>query len=119
MSLFAGVTYDSIAFAGAQAGVPAPTLAALGSALDADPVTALPLTLFVPGHILGVILLAVALWRVMPHWAAVALAVSQPLHLVFAVFWPNHLLDAVAWSLTAVGFAVAACAPGVGRIESA
>jgi hypothetical protein len=107
MSLFATVAFDSIAFAGARAGVPASTLAALGAALDAEPITSVPTTVFVAGHILGVILLAVALWQVMPRWAAVALAVSQPLHLVFAVIVPNHVLDALAWALTAVGFAVA------------
>jgi hypothetical protein len=41
---------------------------------------------------------------------AAALAVSQPLHLLFAVVVPNHLLDAVAWGLTAVGFTAAAMA---------
>lgn len=110
MSLFASIAYDWIALAGARAGVPIPTLAALGTALDADPVTAIPLAVFVPGHILGAILLAVALWRVVPRWAAIALALSQPLHLVFAVFVPNHVLDALAWTLTAVGFAAAAAA---------
>jgi hypothetical protein len=65
---------------------------------------------FVVGHILGTILIGAALWRarMVPIWAAVALIVSQPLHLVFAVFVPNHLLDGLAWGLTALGFAVAA-----------
>jgi hypothetical protein len=34
--------------------------------------------------------------------------VSQPLHLLFAVFVTNHWADAAAWSLTGVGFAAAA-----------
>ncbi|NUT36663.1 MAG: hypothetical protein HOV79_26715 [Hamadaea sp.] len=66
--------------------------------------------LFVAGHILGLILLGVALWRAgaIPAWAAIALIVSQPLHAVFAVVVPNHALDAAAWGLTALGLLVAA-----------
>lgn len=110
MSLFASIGYDTVTFAGARAGVPVPVVTALGAALDADPVTSVATTVFVAGHILGVILLAGALWNVIPRWAAVALAVSQPLHLVFAVVIPNHPLDGLAWSLTAVGFGAAALA---------
>ncbi len=43
-----------------------------------------------------------------PKWAATALILSQPLHLVFAVIVPNHALDAIAWTLTGIGFAAAA-----------
>ena len=65
---------------------------------------------FVVGHIIGVILLGVALLRgrVIPAWAAWALIVSQPLHVVFAVVIPSNGLDAAAWALTTVGFAAAA-----------
>jgi hypothetical protein len=62
---------------------------------------------FVVGHVLGTVLLGLALWRVVPRWAAVAIVVSQPLHFVAAVVLGNHVLDAVAWVLTAAGFAVA------------
>ncbi len=110
MSLFASVTYDSVALAGARAGIPVPTVAALGVALDGDPVASVASTVFVVGHILGVVLLAVALRNVIPRWAAVALAVSQPLHLFFAVVVVNHPLDGLAWTLTAVGFGAAALA---------
>lgn len=111
MSVFtANGGLDAIALAGARAGVPAPVVAALSAALDADPVTAVATTVFVAGHILGAVLLGVALWNAVPRWAALALAVSQPLHLVFAVVVPNHALDGLAWSLTAVGFGAAALA---------
>jgi hypothetical protein len=68
--------------------------------------------LFVIGHILGLILLGVALWRgrAVPAWAALAIALSQVLHFVFAVIEPVHVLDGLAWGLTAVGFAAAALA---------
>jgi hypothetical protein len=44
----------------------------------------------------------------MPAWAALAIAVSQVLHVIFAIVVPVHALDGLAWCLAAVGFAVAA-----------
>lgn len=99
---------DQLALAGAVAGVPASTVVTLGDAINAHPTAAVAGLVFVAGHILGAVLLGIALWRAVPRWAAVALIVSQPLHLIFAVFVPNHLLDALGWSLTGVGFAAAA-----------
>jgi hypothetical protein len=66
--------------------------------------------IFVAGHIVGLVVIGVALWRAraVPAWAAIVLIVSQPLHLVFAVIVPNHPLDAAAWGLTALGLFVAA-----------
>lgn len=110
-SLFASVAIgDYLAQAAPTAGTPTSATAALLDAVNALPATATASIVFVIGHILGGILLGIALWRVIPAWAAVALAFSQPLHFVFAVFVPNHLLDGVAWALTAVGFAAAAIA---------
>lgn len=65
--------------------------------------------MFVAGHIVGLILLGAALWksRGVPAWAALAVIVSQPLHVFFAVIAPNHLLDALAWGLAAFGLGVA------------
>jgi hypothetical protein len=67
-------------------------------------------TIFVVGHLLGLIIIGAALWRsgAVPAWAGVAIIVSQPLHLIFAVFVPNNLFDALAWGLAALGMAVAA-----------
>jgi hypothetical protein len=61
---------------------------------------------FVAGHVLGTILLGIAMWRsgVGGRWAAVAVAVSQPLHLI-SVIISSHPLDLVGWGLQAVGFA--------------
>jgi hypothetical protein len=66
--------------------------------------------LFVPGHILGMIFIGAALWRAhaVPVWAAIALIVSQPLHLIFFVVLGSQPLDACAWGLTAIGLGVAA-----------
>lgn len=81
----------------------------LDSANSLGPVIAAGV-IFVVGHIVGLILIGAALWRAraIPAWAAIVLIASQPLHLVFAVIVPNHLLDAGAWSLTALGLLVAA-----------
>ena len=61
---------------------------------------------FVTGHVLGTILLGIAMWRsgVGGRWAAVAVAVSQPLHLI-SVIISSHPLDLVGWGLQAAGFA--------------
>ncbi|GIG56329.1 hypothetical protein Lfu02_07010 [Longispora fulva] len=65
--------------------------------------------IFVAGHVVGMVLLGAALWRsgAVPAWAAVAVLVSQPLHAVCTAAG-FQLLDACAWGLTALGFAVAA-----------
>lgn len=64
-------------------------------------------TVFVIGHVLGTILLGSALWRsrMVPRWSAVAVAISQPLHIVAAVVVVSHTLDLFAWGLQAAGFA--------------
>ena len=62
---------------------------------------------FVVGHVLGTVLLGIAMWRahVGPRWAAIAVAVSQPIHFVAAVIVSSHSLDLVGWGLQAAGFA--------------
>jgi hypothetical protein len=64
------------------------------------------------GHVVGLILLGLVLWRgrVVPAWAGLLPAVSQILHVVFAIIVPVHALNGLAWGLTAVGFAAAAVA---------
>lgn len=96
--------FDQLAHAAPAAGIPTAAVAALGTAVEANPTASLAVGAFVAGHILGTMLLGAALWRVVPRWAALALIASQPLHLVFAVVVPNPALDALAWTVTAVGF---------------
>lgn len=110
ISLFSLTGTDQVALAATEVDLPTPTVVALSTAMEGLPPGMIGGLAFVVGHILGVILLGIALWRAIPKWTAIALIVSQPLHLVFAVFVPNHALDAVAWSLTGVGFAAAAIA---------
>lgn len=66
--------------------------------------------IFVLGHVVGTVLLGLALWRTnaIPRWAAALVVASQPVHFVAAVILSNHPLDLFAWGANAAGFAVAA-----------
>ncbi len=78
----------------------------------AHPIVGIATGIFVVGHVVGTVLLGVAMLRshCVPAWAAVITIVSQPLHFVAAVVAPNHTLDGAAWGLNAIGFAAAAVA---------
>ena len=84
------------------------TAYALGAGLEIGPVANLTGTLFVFGHLIGTIILGLALWRshTVSSWAAILLAVSQPIHLA-SVMLGSRPLDLVGWGGTAVGFAAA------------
>jgi hypothetical protein len=103
---------DNVALAAARIGVSPVLTGRLLDSMGAVPAIGLGSDLFVAGHILGLILIGIALWRgrVLPSWAALIIAASQVLHFIFAVIVPVHALDGLAWGLTAVGFAVAALA---------
>jgi hypothetical protein len=103
--LFAG---DLMALVAARPGYDRTEMAAYIDAVMAHPVSGVGLGAFVLGHIVGMVLLGVALWRIIPRWASLALIVSQPLHFVAFVVLGVQPLDGFAWSLTAAGFA--ACA---------
>ncbi|GIH05380.1 hypothetical protein Rhe02_34470 [Rhizocola hellebori] len=110
--LWATTSIDFAALAGVQSGIGQDNTAKLIGNLNANPGLTAATIVFVLGHILGTILIGVALLRrhVIPAWAAWMLIVSQPLHLVFAVIVPSPPLDTAAWALTTIGFAVAALA---------
>jgi len=79
----------------------------------AHPTSAVGAGIFVIAHILGMILLGIAVTRsgLVPVWAGAAIAVSQPFHLVAAVIVPSRLMDlTLGWGLTTVGFVVVALA---------
>jgi hypothetical protein len=84
------------------------TAYALGSGLELGPVSSLTGTLFVFGHLIGTIILGLALWRsnAVPTWTALLLAVSQPIHLA-SVLLGSRPLDLIGWGGTALGFAAA------------
>lgn len=101
------VAQDQLAIAGAHSGLPTAELGRLLDTLQNQPTTIVSGAIFVLGHVLGVVLLGIALLRarIVPQWAGLLLACSQPLHVVFAIAVPDHALDALAWGLTAVGYA--------------
>jgi hypothetical protein len=101
---------DTVALGALRMGLHPAAVGALNNSIGSITPIGIAANIFPIGHILGLILLAVALWRgrVIPGWAAVLLGGSQVLHLVFAVIVPIHALDGCAWLLTAVGFAIAA-----------
>lgn len=73
----------------------------------AHPLAGIGIGVFIVGHILGMILLgiAVAKARAVAVWVGIALAVSQPFHLISAVILPSRLLDVtLGWGLTTVAF---------------
>lgn len=109
-SLYSVGIGDPLALSAARIGLDPGDTARLLDDVQGLPAISLASVFFVLGHILGVVLLGIALWRVklIPAWAGLALVVSQPMHAVFAVGVPNAALDALAWGLTAVGFAAAA-----------
>jgi hypothetical protein len=96
---------DQFLWSGTEAGLDANMITRVADALH--PTAGLAGVFFVLGHVLGTILLGVAMWRsnVVGRWAAVAVIVSQPIHFFAAVIMPNHTLDLVGWGLQAVGFA--------------
>ncbi len=80
-------------------------------AVQAMPQADAAISAFVLGHLLGTILLGIALWRsrALPAWVGILLAVSQPVHLV-AAMTGNHPLDLAAWGATALCMGLAGAA---------
>ncbi len=76
----------------------------------AHPSVDVAIGVFVVGHVVGTVLLGLAMLRSgrIPVWAGWAIAVSQPLHFVALVVLGSPQVDFVAWSLTAVGMAFVA-----------
>lgn len=108
LSLGGLLASDHVLWSGHAAGLQPEATAAL---LDnAHPTIGISLGVFVLGHVIGTVLLGIALslsGRV-PRWAGVALAVSQPLHFLAAVVVGSNALDLFAWSLTSLAMGVAA-----------
>lgn len=73
----------------------------------AHPAVDVSVGVFVIGHVVGTVLLGLALLRSrrIPAWAAWAVTVSQPLHFVATVIIGSPQVDLVAWGLTALGLA--------------
>lgn len=108
VSVFVSVTLVDYVALSATGRIPSASAVVLLDAVAAQPAVFTASVVFVVGHIVGGLLLAVALWGAVPTWAVLALGVSMPLHFVFALVVPSGALDACAWTLTGVGFAGAA-----------
>ncbi|MDT4904689.1 MAG: hypothetical protein QOH52_2705 [Pseudonocardiales bacterium] len=68
------------------------------------------IAIFVVGHVVGTVLLGIALLRSarIPKAAAWAVIVSQPLHFIATVIAGSPTLDLIGWSLTGIGLAFVA-----------
>ncbi len=99
---------DQLLWSAHEAGLSTTQTAALFSA--AHPTIGVSMGIFVVGHVVGTVLLGIALVRSgrVPAWAGWVVAVSQPLHFVATVLLGSPQVDFVAWSLTAVGMTVVA-----------
>jgi hypothetical protein len=110
LALFGGASVDTDILVGLQAGIDPATLTRLVVAQDTG-LGVVAITVFVVGHIVGSVLLGIAFWRsrVVHRGWAVAMVVSQPVHLL-AALTANHPLDLVGWGLTALAMGAAAVA---------
>jgi hypothetical protein len=99
---------DLLLAAGTRAGTGSADLTRLYG--HAHPVQDIATTVFVVGHVLGTVLLGIALLHshVVPRWAGWLVAISQPVHFLAAVALGNHPLDFAAWLMTAAGMAAVA-----------
>ncbi len=104
------ISADVLLWSGANANLDSSSIGSLFDHLH--PSVGVALGVFVIGHVLGTVFLGVALWRsnLVPRWAALATAVSQPGHFVAFVILGSAPLDAAAWVLNAVGFAMVSLA---------
>lgn len=86
-----------------QSGYSVGQIVTLTNQLNATAVATITGLFWVAGHIIGAVILAIALGRarVLPLWGALLMALSQPMHLVAAVIVPSRLLDVtLGWGLT-------------------
>ena len=110
VALFASDSFGSLIsqVVAAYPELDAGTAYALGSGMEMSAVSNITGLVFVLGHLVGTVILGIALFRAhaVPSWIAIALAVSQPIHLL-SVMTGNRPLDLVGWGATALGFAAA------------
>ncbi len=101
---------DLVLWTGARSGLDVQALTDLAGTVH--PTSNIAVVVFVVGHVIGTVLLGLALLRsrVVPAWAAILTAVAQPMHFVAFVIVGSPALDAAAWAVNAVAFAVVAVA---------
>ena len=82
--------------------------AALIDAMWSDGLAGISTLLMVIGHVLGAILMGLALRGSIPTVGWVAMILSQPGHVFAFVVFPSPVMDALAWGLMALAFAICA-----------
>ena len=82
--------------------------AALIDAMWSDGLAGISTLLMVIGHVLGAILMGLALRGSIPTVGWVAMMLSQPGHVFAFVVFPSPVMDALAWGLMALAFAICA-----------
>ena len=82
--------------------------AALIDAMWSERLAGISTLLFVIGHILGAILMGLALRGSIPTVGWLAMILSQPGHVFAFVVFPSPVMDALAWGLMALAFAICA-----------
>jgi len=82
--------------------------AALIDAMWSDGLAGISTLLMVIGHVLGAILMGLALRGSIPTVGWVAMILSQPGHVFAFVVFPSPVMDALAWGLMALTFAICA-----------
>ncbi|HTF40577.1 MAG TPA: hypothetical protein VK754_08290 [Propionibacteriaceae bacterium] len=82
--------------------------AALIDAMWSDGLAGISALLMVIGHILGAILMGLALRGSIPTVGWVAMILSQPGHVFAFVVFPSPVMDALAWGLMALAFTICA-----------
>lgn len=110
LSLGGLVGQDALLWSGHDAGLGLQSLARLYD--HTHPALLVATVVFVVGHVVGTVLLGLALLRSrrVPAAFAWALTVSQPLHLLAFAVLGVQPLDVFAWVLTALGMGAAAAA---------
>jgi hypothetical protein len=101
---------DHVLYIAATGGYDQATMARFLADLETTVPVEFGIGVYVIGHIIGMVLLGIALWRsgAVPAWAGIAVAVSQPLHLAAVLTGAPSLVDGAFWGLAVVGFTIAA-----------
>jgi hypothetical protein len=97
---------DLVLWTGARAGLDVSSLTGLAETIH--PTSNIAVAVFVLGHVIGTVLLGLALLksRTVPSWAAFVTIVAQPLHFVALVILGSPELDLAAWTANGIAFAV-------------
>ena len=108
LCLFGVALVDEVGITATKGTVSVATVGTIATLVNDLPTTTIFSAVFVAGHVIGSILLAVALRRSQRVGLAgcLILGISQPIHLIAAISG-DHPLDLLGWGMTAVGMAFA------------